>query len=109
MNKIIRWYNHTTHQTDRILDSILNRCVDSGIAEYKCNIEHSYYRSYCKFNNGWEYEFWNTNIPFGWLSKGEIKKHEEFIYRYDDVMPRKRTMNRFYNAIYEYIEKEITK
>jgi hypothetical protein len=25
------------------------------------------------------------------------------------VMPRKRTMNRFYNAIREYIEKKITR
>ena len=109
MNKIIRWYDFRNHSTDMILDRLLNLCIDSGIVDYHIN-KNEVCEGYCKFKNGIEYRFWNRNMPYAWLDKGAFDKEgTSVLYSYDDVMPRNRTMNRFYNAICEYMEKEITR
>ena len=108
MNKIIRWYDFRNHSTDMLLDRLLNLCIDSGIVDYHINKDRVC-EGYCKFFNGVEYRFWNENIPNAWLNEGMFDKDDRRIYSYDDVMPRKRTMNKFYNAICEYMEKEITR
>ena len=108
MNKIIRWYDFRNYSTDMLLDRLLNLCIESGIVDYHID-KNGMYESYCKFFNGVEYKFWNRNIPYAWLSRGVFDKDGTTIYSYDNVMPRRRTMNRFYNAICEYIEKKITR
>lgn len=94
--------------TDVILDLLLNHCIDSGIVDYHIN-KNEVCEGYCKFFNGVEYMFWNRNIPYAWLHIGMFNKDGTTTYSYDDVMPRRRTMNKFYNAICEYMEKEITR
>lgn len=106
MNKIIRWYDFRNHSTDLILDRLLNRCIDSGIVDYRID-KSEVYEGYCKFFNGVEYRFWSRSVPYAWLARGVFEKDSTTIYLYDDAMPRKRTMNKFYNAICEYMEKEI--
>lgn len=108
MNKIIRWYNIKNYSTDGLLDRLLNLCIESGVVDYHMN-ENRVCEGYCKFFNGVEYRFWYRNIPYTWLSEGVFDKDGTMIYFYKDVMPRKRTMNRFHNAICEYIEKKITR
>lgn len=116
MNKIIHWYESRNDGTDMILDHLLNQCIDSGIVDYHINKDRVC-EGYCKFKNGIEYSFWNRNIPYAWLARGMFEKDlsksmfekdSTTIYLYDGAMPRKRTMNRFYNAICEYMKKEIT-
>jgi hypothetical protein len=117
MNKIIRWYDFRNHSTDMILDRLLNRCIDSGIVDYHID-KSEVYEGYCKFFNGVEYRFWNRSIPYAWLARGMFEKDlsrsmfekdSTTIYLYDGAMPKKWTMNKFYNAICEYMEKEITR
>lgn len=108
MNKIIHWYDLRNHSTDMILDRLLNLCIDSGIVDYHID-KSEVYEGYCKFFNGVEYRFWNRSMPYAWLARGAFDKDGTSVYSYDDVMPRRRTMNRFHNAICEYIEKKITR
>lgn len=108
MNKIIRWCDFRNHSTDMLLDRLLNLCIDSGIVDYHID-KSEVYEGYCKFFNGTEYRFWNRSMPYAWLARGVFDKDGTSVYSYDDVMPSKRTMNRFYNAICKYMEKEIIK
>jgi len=117
MKKIIHWYELRNSGTDMMLDHLLNFCIDSGIEDYHIN-KNRVCEGYCKFKNGIEYSFWNRNMPYAWLNRGVFdkdlsrsmfEKDSTTIYLYDGAMPRKRTMNKFYNAICEYMEKEIAR
>lgn len=108
MKKIIHWYEPRNEGTDMMLDHLLNFCIDSGIEDYHINKDRVC-EGCCKFKNGIEYSFWNRNMPYAWLNRGAFDKDGTIIYLYDGTMPRKRTMNRLYNAICEYIENNMIK
>lgn len=103
MKKIIHWYNMRNYPTDERVDACILNGLESGIKDL------TYGESYiatCNFNNGVSYNFWNTNIPYAWLSKGCFYSGKKNILIYDDAMPSRKVMNKFYNAMYEFLLKK---
>lgn len=105
-NKVIRWYNSRNSGTDKMLDNMLNLCLDSTIKRVSFD-EREICDGVCEFNNGWVYYYWNRNIPYAWLNKGRFERNGVTIYKYKNGMPSKRTMNRFYGMLFEYYKKDV--
>ena len=108
MKKVIRWWNSRHSGTDGVLDTILNTCIDSGIKDchYECS---ALMEGYCEFNNGYVYRYWDRSKPFAWLDRGKFLYNNNVMYYYEEGMPSKKTMNKFYNAICEYFIKNCSK
>lgn len=104
-NKVIRWYDSRHSETNKMLDMLLNACLDSGVKSV--SFGDSEYKGTCEFGNGWVYTFWNTNIPYAWLSEGCFEVNGKQEYKYNGSMPSKKTMNRFYNALCKYYKVKV--
>jgi hypothetical protein len=80
---------------DEVLDTLLNRCLDSGITGYS-TIQDSYGIK-ITFENGKEMTAWNGNKYYSWLKLGVIDN-----YRWRDARPKAETMVRLREAIKQY-------
>ena len=105
MKKIIHWYSTRNYASNPILDAYLLNGIESGIETISYATTSVDGLALCKFNNGISYKFWNSNIPYAWLSDGIFMKGDNIIYKYNSSMPSRRVMNKFYNAIYEFLLK----
>lgn len=100
MKKIIKWNNSRSYPTNPIIDAYLLNCLESGIKDLLYQDTYAL----CEFNNGVLYKFWNANIPYAWLNEGEfVQKGNKTIYKYNGGMPTKKVMNKFYDAIYNFV------
>ena len=105
-HKVIRWWRSRNYDTDICLSNLLQGCIKSGVQSLNY-IDR--WTTVCVFNNGLEYTFWNTNIPYAWCCQGVFKTKEEeprIVYSYDCAMPSKKVMNQFYDAICQFVTKE---
>lgn len=62
----------------------------------------TFIREFCKLC-----DMWKLIDDEGSIRARKDNKDGTSVYSYDDAMPKKRTINKFYNAICEYIEKEV--
>ena len=93
MNKLGFYLTIFNYCVDSILDSILNKELDSGISE--C-ITNSFYID-ITFNTGVKATLWNENKWYAWLSRGNIGN-----YTWDNARPRRKTMWRLKKEIEKY-------
>lgn len=83
-----------TEKKCNILDSILNKCLDSGIDTI--TYEDIYYIN-IKFMNGVKSRFWNANKFYGWIQDGNIGG-----FVWGKCRPSRSTMRRLDFHINEY-------
>lgn len=79
---------------DVVLDTILNRCLDSGIEA--ASSDDGYYLDIA-FKNKIEAKLWNSGKYYAWLHRGRIGD-----YAYENVRPKKKTMRRLIRALATY-------
>ena len=82
---------------DPLLDSILNKAMDSGIKD--ATGKNSYYLDIA-FNDGSRLDAWNVNKYYGWLSRGVFTYPDnKRNYVWVDGRPKKSTMARLYKML----------
>lgn len=82
------------YQVDIIYDSILNKCILSGIN--KITLPNKFYIN-ITFNNGVVANLWNANKYYAWLSQGNIGE-----YKFANSRPKRKTMQKLLNLIETY-------
>ena len=56
-----------------------------------------------------EFQGWNTNKWYAWLSRGYIRVNDRELYKWDQERPCRKTMNLLLQKILEYNTKHIIK
>ena len=56
-----------------------------------------------------EFQGWNANKWYAWLSRGYIRVNDKELYRWDSERPFRKTMNLLLQKILEYNTKNIIK
>ena len=87
-------FQHFTYPIDIIYDSILNKCILSGINKITC--PDKYYIN-ITFNNGVVAYLWNGNKYYAWLSEGSIGE-----YKFANSRPKRKTMQKLLDLIENY-------
>lgn len=88
------------YSVDKVLDTILSKCIDSGIKSYKTT---AYFMN-IDFNNGINAVLWNANKYYAWISEGYIGT-----YSFRGVQPSKKTMRKLNKEIEKYFINTILK
>ena len=94
----MKWYNHRSYPSDKLLDSLIlnllhDEIVDITLTDFELSIT---------FSNDFTLMVWDENRYYAWLSRGKITYNGKIFYEWTKKMPTNKTMNILYNRIYPY-------
>lgn len=109
MKNHIGLFTYFIYPKSKLLDSTLKMIVQNyNIASVKAD----HYEITIVFKNKEntiEFQGWNANKWYSWLSRGYIRINDRELYRWDSERPSRKTMNLLLQKILEYNTKNIIK